>query len=755
MNKRPLCIAALLWAAILWLLGLAGIPAFTWKSPGLPKGSQCENALITGIVYKRDCHTLNTSLYIKHANLILESNPYSMDSIKVTIKNEKIKEHLNTGSYLSIRGNLEEIPFPANPGQFHERAYYYARKVKWYLKAEEIHVLDRKKDKLLCVQGYVKEKTEQSIRRVFSKKEAGILCAMLLGDKGNMEKEDSLLFGLISCSHILAISGTHISILGWGFYRLLGRFYIPCGVSAVMTVGAIFFYGGLTGNSASALRAEVMFAVSVGAILAGRTYDFLSALSLAGILLLAESPLYLYDSGFLLSFGAVLGLGVMYPVLFSQNKRKGRKGIFEKLKNLLTEGLRAGISVWCVLLPIVMYYFYEIPVWGIVTNLFILPTAGAALVSGAFGALFGIAFTEAGKLAGVPCVLILAGYQKAGEIVQYLPVSMWITGRPPLWKCFVYYSILIVILWWKKREGKTKNTRIQAGFAISVLLGAVFLVWKAPEKDMKITFLDVGQGDCACIQNGTSGCYLVDGGSSSIHGVGNYRILPFLKAAGVQRIDGVFLSHMDEDHINGIQELLEMIKNRETVVRISKIFLSLCEETAETRKHLETAAKEAGCQIIYIRKGTKIKDKDMEIECLAPAKADLGSNESSQVLRIRKGDMKVLFTGDVEGEGERLLLEELALLGKREDTACQILKAAHHGSKNSTSEEFLNRVKPVAAILSFGEDNRYGHPHQELLQRLAFHGVKILETARQGAICVVCDGKTAGISFQYEGTMIK
>ena len=737
MNKRPLCMAAVCWAVLLWLLGQAGISFFTYAPPMLPLQASASGARVTGIVYRVDCYSYSTNLYLKKTNLILNSKKYPIDRIKVTVKNEKTPEKIKPGCEVLVKGDLQEIPLPSNPGQFHERAYYYPRKIKWYQEASGVEVTEPEKDKFLCVQAKLKERLKKGIYSTVSEKKAGILEAMLLGDKGNIGTENKFLFQLMGCSHILAVSGTHLSVIGGLLFGFLRKIRIPYKTAGGMTVLSMGFYGSLTGNGAAILRAVIMFAVSVGAFWTKRTYDFLSAAALSAILLLLESPLYLYDSSFLLSFGAILGLGSVFPVLFSEKAGEKRgESRKEKLCRGIAAGLQLGISVWLVLLPVVMYFFYEIPVWGIFINLLILPTAGILLTFGLLGCLLGMVFPLFGRIVMLPAAGILEIYLDTGKLAAYIPGALWITGQPKLWKCAGYYVLLSLGLFWKckkerqKRKCEKDRKRREELVLWGMLTGAcLLLLIRLPGSGVIVTFLDVGQGDCACIQTDAHSGYLIDGGSSTVSGVGTYRILPFLKASGIRKIKGIFVSHMDDDHVNGILELLESIEKRKTSLRVERIFLSACRETEEKRRELERVGKAAGCEILYAEKGTCIKDKSVVLECLSPSgkyRGDWESNEASQVWRVQSRGFSILFTGDVQERGEKGLLGET---GK-----CQVLKVAHHGSKNSTPEEFLKEVKPEAAVLSCGEENQYGHPHRELLERLEKYAGQIYNTAEVGAV---------------------
>ncbi len=729
MSKRPLCGAALLWAVMLWLLGQMQVSAFTFQTPKLPLKIPLEKAAVSGEIYKKEEFTLYTNLYIKNANLTINSKQYSIDNVKVHIKREKCSTAFRCGDKVFVKGRLEEIPLPANLGQFNERVYNYARGIKWYQSGESVQVLEKNFNLFLKWQNKIKEMWIKGISKVVPEDKIGFFESVLLGEKRNLDSSQKILFQIMGCSHILAISGLHLSIMGGGLLKILQRLSVPFWAAGSISMIAMILYGGLTGSGAAVMRAAIMFSVWIGALIWKRTYDFLSSAALACILLLIKSPLYLYDSSFLLSFGAILGLGLVQPAFFSKKMQRGKKTLGEKTKKLFMDGIKGGIAVWAVLLPMMMYFFYEISVFGIIINLLVLPTAGILLISGCAGSLLGMCgIISLGKLVTAPALLILEAYISVGKIIQHIPFAMWITGKPALWKCVCYYMFLILLLCVKncKKSSKRRKTFWSGIWIVSLLLLCVKLPWEIRD----ITFLDVGQGDCICIHTGNRSCFFIDGGSSSVSGVGKYRILPFLKACGIQEIKGIFVSHTDLDHISGIQEILESVARKETQIKLERLFLSECEKKKEKLEELEKKGKKAGCKAVYIKKGTKIREGKVQLECLAPDRKDLECNEGSQAFCMTKGSLKVLFTGDIEGEGENELFQEIKARGEEYD----VLKVAHHGSKNSTKEEFLEIVNPKASVISCGKDNSYGHPHKELLERLENYTEKMLFTMEEGEI---------------------
>lgn len=332
------------------------------------------------------------------------------------------------------------------------------------------------------------------------------------------------------------------------------------------------------------------------------------------------------------------------------------------------------------------------------------------------------------------------------------------TGQPDILWLAVYYGALaaayLAYRWLvyrkKKQEAGRKDFRQSEKYMWALKLPGIFLLGLAAAMPfvcrggyerpggVRITVLDVGQGDGIFIRSASGKAYFIDGGSSDVSSPGAYRIEPFLLAEGTDTLEYVFLSHGDSDHLNGIAE---MLANQRMGVRIRTLVLP--PETFHDEKLKETArtALANGTRLAVMKPGDKISESLSESEfmltCLAPEEslsAEKGSNAASMVLELTYGDFSMLFTGDLEGAGEEALTES----GKLKTYT--VLKAAHHGSRSSGSEKFLHTIKPSVALISAGQENRYGHPHPETLERLEEAGCAVYSTQDYGALSVWSDG---------------
>ena len=647
----------------------------------------------------------------------------SIDHIRVFLKE---KEELPRGSLVLMSGKLEEIQPPSNPGEFDSRQYYACRHIYYVmkdavvLKESQSHSVFRQK--LSEFQTYLADILDKA-----AGESAPVFRAVVLGDKSSLEQDTKMRYQLGGIIHILAISGLHISMLGMGLYNLLKRTGIGIWPSAVMSFMVMIPYGMMTGGSVSTMRAVCMFLISAGAKIAGRIYDMPTALAVAAVMILAESPAYLADGGFLLSFGAAAGAGIVLPYVVR---------ILE-IQSGAAKAVLASVIVQLVTLPVVLWFYGEVSLAGIFLNLLVLPTVGIVLASGVGTALVGavtLACDIPAFICAVPGRILLVLYEKLCGYAALLPFGTGVGGRPKLWQIAVFYSVLwCALLLLKKRKRRILSVLLAA--AAALILGIRFHPF------MEITCLDVGQGEAAMIRSPEGFCFLVDGGSMK-DGSGQYRILPFLKNQGISRLDGIFVSHTDADHISGIRELLEFMEKRLTSLRADVLYLPDWKKPPSEWKELSSLAGRAGVRVQRVKTGDVLHAGKTEFIFLSPQPDAAGEdvNEECMTFLIRYGRFQGMFMGDLGKEGEKILAEQ----GILEDV--DFLKVGHHGSKNSTGEEFLSCISPEYGVISCSRTNRYGHPAPETLQRLSQAGCRVFCTMECGAVTVRTDGEREEVS---------
>lgn len=716
MKRRPVCLVCLFLMLCLYVTDLVGISMINGNP--LPVSVQkyiLEHPKLTVSGEVQNCQAAEYSLsvYLKQVCLTVGSEQIPIENIKVYLNKE---EQIRIGMFLRVCGKLEEIPGSRNPGEFDSKQYYACQKIYYQMK-----------DGKVCDKSTGYSYFRQFLQEIRQKagtildeaagSYAGIFQAMILGERGNLDAETKMQYQMAGIMHILAISGLHISFVGMGFFRLLKKAGAGNGVAGAVSAFLIYAYGIVTGGSVSAMRAVGMFLVLVGAGIAGRSYDLLSAMALSAIVLLLDAPAYLYNVSFLLSFGAVIGIGALTPEICS----------LLNLKKRTAKSLAGSVIVWLITLPIALHAYGEVSLAGVILNLLVLPTSGIVLASGIFALPVGIFVIEIAKRVVFPgkCVLFL--YEKLCEVVGWIPHSTWIAGSPQLWQCAVYYVMLGVAFMGVKWGKKAASVAL-------VILAVVFLGYHS-RNGLTITCLDIGQGDCCVLKMPGGENFLIDGGSSNKKNTAVCQILPYLKNQGIATLDGIFVSHTDQDHVSGIEELLELCAQNLATVRVKNLILPDWNTTGEEYEKLKMLAEQTGILVQTAREGNLLKTKEAQIEILAPENGADGSdtNEDCMVMEVHFGKFRGLFTGDIGAETEKKLLDSM------EDV--DFLKVAHHGSKYSTCQGFLDVVSPEIAVISCSAKNTYGHPSADTIKRLEDCGAQVEYTMKNGAITVQTDGE--------------
>lgn len=695
--------------------------------------------------------TTRTVIYLKKAILIRSGSTknYPIRNIKCTGKEEKINS-LREGMHVRLEGMLVLPELPRNPGQFNRRIYESGKKIDFYLENPTVLEVKEQRSGVREVVEIWKTEMMNRCEKIYPDEEAGILEAMLFGEKSELSGDIKELYQAAGISHVLAISGLHISLLALAVAGILRRLGFPMPVWVILSVGVLAGYGILIGQPTTAVRALLMFFVLQGARLLGRSYDLLSALAFAGILMLLDNPDLILDGGCRLSFCAVIGVGwyvseknKIFWSIGEKEKRKNRgKGGKGSSAGAILENIRAGWYLWLFTLPVMLDTFYQVSVVGILWNLVAIPLLPVIIASGGLGVVLAGWNIFLGSLAGSPAYGMLQLYREIGNISEKLPVGMWTPGQPSKPVIAGYYLVIfLLVLVEKQLIKREKRWKIFPGMELCSMLLLLLLMAHPWQQREKITFLDVGQGDASLLQSGGQ-TLLLDGGSTSQKNVGTYVILPYIKQQGISCLEAVVLTHTDQDHINGVTEVLE--EGKKGWLTVKNLMYPYWMEGTEQGKQLKKLAEEAGASCRKIRAGDRLTIGKAEAVVLYPKEQEkiAEPNAGSLVLFWKWEGVQAMFTGDLPEEKERELLQNLP--------ACEILQVGHHGSATSTCREFLEQVQPSLAVISCAMKNRYGHPSPDTVDRLKKTGCEIRYTMKSGAITIRKRGREVLVTEYLE-----
>lgn len=741
--RRPLTMCCAFFTVILFIL-LQIQPLWWSRDQTLPEYQATIQGVIAGKEYKVSQDKFVLVFYLDRCILLPGGENISCKLLCYSDKKcasigelvafeETMGQQIELGKTIVLQGKIRNFDYATNPGQFDAKQYYQILGIGGSVYSCEICSdadiscerssaggdtceidadAGQFRELKTSLWWTLKEILYQKKRYasllfygVLPKEDASLMCSLLLGEKALLGQDTKSLYQQSGIIHILAISGLHISLLGMSLYKILRKIRCPVAVSGMLAFGLVFLYGIMVGMGPSAVRAILMFSMQMCACLLGRTYDMLTGLSLAAFVLLISQPLYLFHSGFLLSFGAVLSMALMVP----------------GWKDLFPPKMVSGIAILFGTLPIQAMFYYQIAPYSLLLNLLVVPLVGVLLICGILILLSGLFSLVGAQVFATFAGWLFAFFAQAGSLTLDLPGKQWIVGKPSVYQVFLHLTILVIVL----ARGK-RMPRLWCYLCLCVGMGILVRNW---QPCMQITCLDVGQGDCTYVTDHRNHHVLIDGGSSTAKGVGEYRILPFLKSQGCGHLDGIFISHLDEDHYNGVLELLEL--SDEEGIPIKCIYLST-DDGGEKRQELTALAQAHGIAVKGMKAGDVFRKGDIDLECIYPGECATDGNENSMTLLLSYEEFYGLFTGDLEGVGEYLVAGELE--ERFENGGIALLKVAHHGSKYSTKDTLLRVTQPQIALISSSPDGGYGHPHQETIERLEKWKTRILRTDERGAV---------------------
>ena len=657
------------------------------------------------------------------------------------------------GRKISCTGSFEAFDGELNPGQFDAEAYYKNEGYTGILDAKDIRLV--KEEESFSPDIYLHRLNlaiSDKYKKILGDKNAGSLSAMVLGDKRGLDEEIKELYQENSISHLLSISGLHISLLGGAVFLFLRRLKVSFSFPLITSSIILIIYGAFTGFSVSTSRAVIMMSVLFISFVIGKSYDLPSGLALAALILIVMNHRVIYQSGFLLSFFAVIGIFYIMPELLYIFKVDiyHKRGIIKGL-HLLLASIISSISILLATLPIILNNFYEVSLTGIILNIIVIPLMSLVVITGLLGGFVALVSETVGSFILGITHYILNLYTLFCRLGDRLTFLRLIIGKPDKWQIVLYYLILVIVFYLlalKRRENKldllknnlSKEYNTSKRIVVTGLMTFTsFLIIAYKPREFSINMLDIGQGDCFVVNDGNNDIYISDCGSTTVQNVGKTRLLPFLKSKGWGKVDTIFISHMDKDHVNGVNDLLKCAEITIGRIIISAIYKSdklNCEELEE----LKELAKMRDIKLFYMKKGDEIVGKDISFRCIYPTgEEDIeDQNEASIVMRMDYKGLSMLFTGDIAGSTEEKIIDS----SDEDILDCDILKVCHHGSKNSSTDDFLKKVNPKLYLISCGLMNRYGHPHRDALSRMTEEGGRILRTDHMGGTQIkLADGK--------------
>ena len=663
---------------------------------------------------------------VKGKNVDVKINTYNKKSLfpaaRVRIYSDN---NLNIADKIIFKATLEEPSIATNPGQFNYKTYLNNKGINYICYKPKIinissafsikKVLANYRKKLLQP---AKEKLSQPIFNLYS--------AMILGEKAGIDKEVYSYFQGAGLSHILVISGLHLSLLTMSLLYLLNKLKVKQKFIIIITLFFIWCYALITGFSVSIIRATLMLTIFLLSKSIYQVHKPLNTLCFVAVVMIIASPLIITNLSFQLSFSATAGILIIMPIV---NKFFG----CHKLVGLVG----SVIAVQLISLPVIANSFYMFVLYAIPANLILSPLVTIILVLGVFSLVPYI-----GVVMLYPLSFILKISLVIARFFSQLPMAQVSLKKWSLAFTIFYiitlFSILVLI---KLRKNKAVIT-----VTLTIIIFVTFTS-TINNKGLEITFLDVEQGDSAVLTWPNNYVMVIDGGQNNEYkNYGESVLVPYIRQLGINRINALVVSHSDNDHIGGLLTVAEQFK-------IDTLYISpqaYYKGNDFTIRIVDICLKN-GTLIEHLAENDMIKiAANSYIEVYSPIDTITeDNNNTSIVLRVVYGKTSVLFTGDIEKETElRLTTKYKSLLQS------QILKVPHHGSKSSSTQEFLEQVAPEIAVCSLGRNNRFGHPHKSIVERYSEKQIDFWRTDKNGAITVNSNGYNVKIK-SYLGNKYK
>ncbi len=546
------------------------------------------------------------------------------------------------------------------------------------------------------------------LEEIFPAKAASFAKALLLGDTTGLSYEQDIALRTTGIRHIVATSGLHVSILFSLVYLLSGKMR---SITALLGIPVLILFAFVAGLSPSILRATVMQILMILAMLLRREYDPPSALSLSVIVILLFNPFAVTSASFQLSCGCVVGIFLFVPRLqnYVYKKIPGSTRMARTVRGILS-GISVSISTMLMTAPLSALYFGNISLIGVLTNLLTLWAVSFIFYGIIIALLLSYLWLPLGTVIACACSGFIYYVLFVADALQYVPLAAVYTASPYIVVWLIACYVVFAVFWFR---GRKNHGIVAASMAVLLLAAFAFSYIEPRLDDYRVTVLDVGQGQCVLLQS-RGKTYMIDCGGSRDKETAEIAV-SYLLSQGVNRIDGVILTHYDRDHAGALPYFLKRISvdNLYLPVTNGKLPIELPDEQ----------------RVSYVREKTQLPVGIGQITAI-PGKIDKEGRADSICILFQAADYDILIMGDRDTGGERDLLDALSL------PKVDALVVGHHGSAYATGLALLQKTKPETAIISVGKFNMYGHPSADALERLEFFGCRILRTDRHGTIII-------------------
>lgn len=637
--------------------------------------------------------------------------------ILINIKMSQDIPSIKYGDSLYIEGEFKQPEEARNYKGYNYKQYLKTKKIIGTVELEKAKILKSSNGSFIHnIQKYIKD----TINGTLTDEEGNLLLAILLGDKDKLSEDIQESFKTSNLSHMLAVSGAHVSYIILGLTYVLQNSIIGKKNGKIVCIIFLLVFMAITNFTPSVTRACIMAVLTLFSGIIYRKSDVYTNISVAALITLIFNPYNLLDLGFQLSYGGTIGIIIFIKRI---QEKKSNSKVINYIKQMALVSIYANI----IIIPIMMYHFNTVSFTFIISNIMASPILGIIVITGFLFIIASITVKPLTRLIAIFIKPILSILIKISQICSKLPFSNILVVTPYMFNVISYYAIILYCIKSKK------NNKCKIIICLLIVLILInFIIYIFPQK-LRIFFIDVGQGDSTLIITPDKKTVLIDGGGSDSFDVGEKVLLPYLLDRRILKIDYVLISHFDTDHCGGILTIMEKVK-------VKNIIISEQAEHSENYERFKKLMIHKKIRLIEVKKGDKIKiGRYSEFKILFPTSRLLSENplnNNSIVAQFNYNNFKMLFTGDIEK-----LAEQQILKAEKAEIRADILKVAHHGSKTSSIPEFIKAVKPKIALIGVGKNNTFGHPNKQTIKNLENIKCRIYRTDIQGEIIIKIDQK--------------
>lgn len=637
--------------------------------------------------------------------------------ILINIKMSQDIPSIKYGDSLYIEGEFKQPEEARNYKGYNYKQYLKTKKIIGTVELEKAKILKSSNGSFIHnIQKYIRD----TINGTLTDEEGNLLLAILLGDKDKLSEDIQESFKTSNLSHMLAVSGAHVSYIILGLTYVLQNSIIGKKNGKIVCIIFLLAFMAITNFTPSVTRACIMAILTLFSSIIYRKSDVYTNISVAALITLIFNPYSLLDLGFQLSYGGTIGIIIFIKRI---QEKKSNSKVINYIKQMALVSIYANI----IIIPIMMYHFNTVSFTFIISNIMASPILGIIVITGFLFIIASITVKPLTRLIAIFIKPILSILIKISQICSKLPFSNILVVTPYMFNVISYYAIILYCIKSKK------NNKCKIIICLLIVLILInFIIYIFPQK-LRIFFIDVGQGDSTLIITPDKKTVLIDGGGSDSFDVGEKVLLPYLLDRRILKVDYVLISHFDTDHCGGILTIMEKVK-------VKNIIISEQAEHSENYERFKKLMIHKKIRLIEVKKGDKIKiGRYSEFKIFFPTSRLLSENplnNNSIVAQFNYNNFKMLFTGDIEKLAEQQILKT-----EKAEIRADILKVAHHGSKTSSIPEFIKAVRPKIALIGVGKNNTFGHPNQQTIKNLENIKCRIYRTDLQGEIIIKIDQK--------------